>query len=94
MNIVFLCLSLLAGTCAWGFLIAAAVSFYDPEDLSARNIRRYLFVIDILLIGMPTTVFMILWNWKRKQEARHLFYKGFACLAVAVGFGCICLCVP
>ncbi len=92
MSIAILCIAILIGICAWGFLLAGAVSFYDPEKLSMRDYGMVLFIIDIFIsAGLFTMLYIIATNWRRNPEARHYFYIGASCLAVALALGFVSL---
>lgn len=91
MGTVFLCTSLLVGICAWGFLLAGALTFNDPQNPSFRGFGWLLFLLDIFVsFGVFSMLFIIVRNWKRRPEARRLFCTGLICLAVAIGLGCLC----
>lgn len=88
MSIALFFISIIAGLCAWGFLLAGALTFMDPNRPDIRGWGFALFLVDIFIsLGMFTMLFIILRNWRRRPEARRLLYAGFSCLAVAVTLG-------
>ncbi len=90
MSTVVFCIAVLVGIIAWGFLLAGAITFNDPDDPTNRGFGLVLFFIDIFVsLGLLTMLFVIARNWKRKPEARHLFFTGIIFLIVAVGLAAV-----
>ncbi len=88
MSVAILCISILAGICAWGFLLGGALTFLDPDRPVFRGWGFLLFLADIFIsLGLFTMVFIIIRNWNRKPEAHRLLYTGLSCLACAVALG-------
>jgi len=86
MNVFIFCASILIGIYGWGFLLAGALIFDDPQNPAIRGFGRLLVVIDIFIsFCVLTTLFVITRNWRRKPEARHLLYMGLSCLAASGG---------
>jgi hypothetical protein len=92
MSTAIFCVSILIGFCAWGFLLAGALSFNDTEKPSIRGFGVVLLLIDMLVsLGVFSMLFVIAKNWRRKPEARRLLYTGASCLVLALGLGFIYL---
>ncbi|HYG33759.1 MAG TPA: hypothetical protein VEC99_03185 [Clostridia bacterium] len=90
MSIAIVSISILAGICAWGLLLAGALTFHDPDRPVISGWGVLLFFADIFIsLGLFTMVFIIVRNWSRKPEARRLLYAGFSCLAFAVVMGVV-----
>ena len=90
MSIALFCISIVAGVCAWGFLLAGAMNFMDPDRPDIRGWGFALFLADIFIsLGMFTMLFIISRNWRRRPEARRLLYAGLSCLAVALMLGLV-----
>ncbi len=91
MSTAVLCIAIFLGICAWAFLLAGAISFYDTERQTVRGFGVILFFIDIFVnLGILTMLFVSAKNWRRKPEARRLLYTGVSCWAVALGLVFVC----
>jgi hypothetical protein len=45
MNVALFCIGILAGICAWGFLLAGALTFHDPDRPEIRGWGFLLFLV-------------------------------------------------
>ena len=83
MSIVLLLLACMSGICAFGFLLAAAISFQqlgEPGE-AASFLKRW---VHMLSGGWIATALGMGKYWSREQELRRLIYLGCAALFVAV----------
>jgi hypothetical protein len=88
MNVALLCISLNAGVCAWGFLLAGALNLYDPDRPEIHGWSFVPFLPDVSVsLCMLTVLFIIGRNWRRRPETRRLLYVGFCCLVLALPLG-------
>lgn len=84
MSTLLFCVSVLVGICGWGFLLAGALTFNDAQNPSIRGLGWILLIDVFVSLGLFTMLYVIVRNWRRKPEARRLFYVGLSCLAVTV----------
>ena len=83
MSMVFFFFACMAGICAFGFLLAAAISFQKlgaPGE-SASFLARW---VHMLSGGWIATARGMARNWSREQELRRLIYLGCTALLVAI----------
>jgi hypothetical protein len=82
MSTVLFFFACMSGICAFGFLLAAAISFQQLGALgeSASFLTRWM---HMLSGGWIATARGMAKNWSREQELRRLIYLGCAALLVA-----------